>query len=85
MAKRLDQERLRASLGFDTRFERLIGMIRLLSLAPHTSSQLADIFEISVRTIERDLVLLSRTGFYLMKKKTAYFLEKPCTIPLQDL
>jgi len=71
--------------GFDTRFERMIGIIRLLALRCHSCQQLADIFGVSCRTIERDLDLLYRTGFRLLYhgKGWGYSLDGGYKIPLR--
>lgn len=84
--RKLEQETFRASLGFDSRFERLIGIIRLLALREHTTSELAEIFEVSVRTIERDIGLLERTGLHLVNqgRGRGYALQGRYSIPLRE-
>lgn len=83
---KLARETFRASLGFDSRFERLIGIVRLLAIREHTTSELSEIFEVSVRTLERDIGLLGRTGFFLVNhgRGRGYSLEGRYLIPLKD-
>jgi predicted DNA-binding transcriptional regulator YafY len=83
--KKLEQETERATGGFDSRFERMIGLIRLLTLRWHTSPQLAEIFKVSKRTIERDVDLLYRSGFRLLYhgRGWGYSLEAGYHIPLR--
>lgn len=86
LKQKLEEETQRAAQGFDSRFERMIGIIRLLSLRWHTCQQLAGIFGVSCRTVERDLDLLYRTGFQLLYhgKGWGYSLEGKYHIPLKD-
>jgi len=83
---KLERETFRASLGFDSRFERMIGIVRLLAIREHTTSELAEVFEVSVRTLERDIGLLGRTGFYLVNhgRGRGYSLQGRYSIPLKD-
>lgn len=83
---KLQQETERATGGFDSRFERMIGVIRLLTLRWHTSPQLAEIFKVSTRTIERDVDLLYRSGFRLLYhgRGCGYSLEAVYHIPLRE-
>ncbi|MBT9585086.1 HTH domain-containing protein [bacterium] len=84
--EKLQQETERAAAGFDSRFERVIGIVRLLSIRWHTCQQLADIFGVSTRTIQRDLDLLYRTGFQLLfhGQRFGYSLEGRYEIPLRE-
>lgn len=84
--QKLEQETERVSGGFDSRFERMVGIIRLLALRWHTCPQLAEIFGVNKRTIQRDLDLLYRTGFKLLFHGPGwgYSLEAGYEIPLRE-
>ena len=84
--QKLKKETERAAGGFDSRFERLIGIVRLLALRWHTCQQLSEIFQVSTRTIQRDIDLLYRTGFKLLFHGTrwGYSLEAGYQVPLRD-
>ncbi len=64
----------------------MISIIRLLNLRWHTCQQLSVIFGVSVRTIERDIDLLYRSGFQLLYhgKGWGYSLDGKYSIPLRD-
>jgi predicted DNA-binding transcriptional regulator YafY len=83
---RIQRETERVTGGFDSRFERMIAIIRLLSLRWHTNPQLAKIFQVSIRTIERDIDLLYRSGFKLLYhgRGWGYSLDAGYKIPLRE-